>query len=156
MTAFTVERRSRLAAPAERVWAHAISLAGINREMAPWLAMTAPPAYDGLTLDDPRVELGVRLFASSIRLFGVVPVDRMELTIVELDRAGFRFVEESPMRAMRRWRHERSIEPDGADACVLRDRITADPRVPMPGGRRVLAAFFGHRHRRLRALFGAA
>ena len=37
-----VERTSELDADAERVWAHATSMAGVNAELRPWLRMTTP------------------------------------------------------------------------------------------------------------------
>jgi ligand-binding SRPBCC domain-containing protein len=144
----TITRASSLAAAAPEVWRHATSLDGINRELAPWMTMSAPPELRGLSLDDDRVVIGERLFVSWVRLFGVVPLDRMEVTIVELER-GRRFVEQSPMLAMRRWRHERTVEPAGA-GCVLRDTLTFSPGVARPA----LAAFFAHRHRVLARLFG--
>ncbi len=152
----TFTRATRLAAPAERVWRHATTLDGINRELAPWMSMSAPPDLDGLSLDDDRVVLGEPLFASRVRLLRVLPMETMQVTLVELDR-GRRFVEQSPMRTMRTWRHQREVEPDGA-GCRLRDTITFEPRIgaaARPLGR-LLEAFFGHRHRKLVALFGAA
>jgi ligand-binding SRPBCC domain-containing protein len=145
----TITRTTRLPAPAAAVWRSAPTLAGINREMRPWLTMHAPPELDGVSLDDERVVLGEPLFSSPVRLFGLVPVDRMAVTLVELDR-GRRFVEESPMRSMRRWRHERTVEPDGA-GCRVTDTVTFEPLVAAaaPLVRRAVAAFFAHRHRQL-------
>ena len=152
--AATLTRASTLAAAPESVWAHATSLASINREMAPWLEMSAPAELQGVSLDDPRVVPGEELFASTVRFLGFLPVDRMHVTIVELER-GRRFVEESPMLAMRRWRHEREIVPAGA-GCTLRDTLTFEPRIALatPAVRIALGAFFTHRHRVLRRLFG--
>jgi ligand-binding SRPBCC domain-containing protein len=137
------------------VWRHATSLEGINRELAPWLRMTAPAELRGLSLDDERVVPGTQLFVSSVRLLGLLPVERMVVTIVELER-GRRFVEQSPMLAMRQWRHERAVEPAGA-GCTLRDRVTFAPRLGLATGamRAALDAFFAHRHRVLARLFGA-
>ena len=46
-----------------------------------------------------------------------------ELTIAELV-PGRSFDEQSTMMSMRRWRHERSVTPDGSGTAVVRDRIT--------------------------------
>lgn len=145
-------RSSALAAPADVVWRHATSIPGINAEMAPWMSMTVPRELRNLTLDDPSVIVGAELFVSTVRLLRLLPVDRMRVTLVELER-GRRFVEQSPMRSMRMWRHERSVEPEGT-GCRVTDTLTFEPRVPFPAA--VLRMFFAHRHRRLRARFGAA
>ena len=39
---FAFEVRSRLAAPADRVWAHATSMRGVNSELFPLVRMTHP------------------------------------------------------------------------------------------------------------------
>jgi ligand-binding SRPBCC domain-containing protein len=149
----TIVRTSRLAAPAERVWAHATTLSTINDEMRPWLAMTAPREARGLSLATTQVPLGVTLFGSWVLLLGVVPVERMQLRIAELG-PGRRFVEQSGMLAMRLWRHERSVEVDGG-GCVVTDRVTVEPRLSAlsPIAAAVVGRFFDHRHRRLRRRF---
>jgi ligand-binding SRPBCC domain-containing protein len=151
----TIQRTSRLPVSAERAWRHATSMPAINREIAPWLRMTYPAALAGLTLDDPRVMLGEPLFTSWVLAGGLVPVERMALTLTELDR-GHRFVEESRMTGMRSWRHARTIAAvEGG--CELRDEVTfAAPIARLePTFARVLAAFFAHRHRRLAQLLVA-
>jgi ligand-binding SRPBCC domain-containing protein len=52
---------------------------------------------------------------------------------------------------MRRWEHERTLEPIGDTGTRVTDRITLEPRLPGVGTvlARVLLAFFRHRHRRL-------
>lgn len=83
-----------LAAPRSTVWKHATKLTTINREMAPWLRMTVPREVGEASLDDPRLRIGEPLFASWILLLGVVPVERMQVTVIELE-PGRRFVEQS-------------------------------------------------------------
>lgn len=56
MSRFEHEVSSGRAAPAERVWAHATSVEGINAELAPLLKMTAPPELRSLS--DVSVVLG--------------------------------------------------------------------------------------------------
>jgi ligand-binding SRPBCC domain-containing protein len=140
------------AAPAD-VWRHATSLDGINREMGPWLKMTAPPEARGLALDDAGVALGEPLFTSVVLFGGVVPVERMRVTITELE-PGRRFVERSPMLAVRAWRHERTIDAHPA-GCLISDRVSFEPRVGAASAllRSAIGAFFAHRHRQLGRLF---
>jgi ligand-binding SRPBCC domain-containing protein len=148
-----LDRRTPLGASAAEVWAHATSIDGINREMAPWLRMTAPSGLDTLTLDDAAGALGTPLFTSVVLFGGVVPVERMRVTIAELE-PGRRFVERSPMLALRGWRHERVVEPhDGG--CLVIDRVSFEPRVAAtaPLARAAIGAFFAHRHRQLGRLF---
>jgi len=150
----TVEHTSVVRGNARDVWQHATSLDGINHEMGPWLQMTVPPEARGLTLDAALGSLGEPLFASRVLLLGVVPVDRMRITIVELE-PGRRFVEQSPMLTLRFWRHERTIVAEG-EACRVTDELTFAPPIALfaPILRRVIEAFFAHRHRRLAAIFG--
>ncbi len=149
-------RSTALAAAPAEVWRHATSLAGINREMAPWLRMSAPAEARGLALDDAGVELGAPLFTSVVLFGGVVPVDRMRVTITELE-PGRRFVERSPMFAVRGWRHERIVDAHPA-GCLVTDRVSFEPRVGAAATlmRSAIGAFFAHRHRQLERFFSAA
>jgi ligand-binding SRPBCC domain-containing protein len=149
----TVERSSVLAAPAEAVWTRVTTLQGVNDELRPWLRMTAPRAVRDLSLAD--VELGRRVCRSWVLLGGVVPVDYDDLTLVERG-PGLRFLERSPLLSQRSWQHERWVEAvDGG--CRLTDRLTFEPRIAAAArvSRRVVAAIFAHRHRRLVRRFGA-
>ena len=55
------------------------------------------------------------------------------------------------MLSMRRWEHERIVEPAGDEATAVLDRVTFEARLPFltPVLARVVDGFFGHRHRRL-------
>jgi ligand-binding SRPBCC domain-containing protein len=114
--------------------------------------MTAPPGVAGI--DEAQVVLGQPIGRSTLLLFGVVPIDRMDVTLVELE-PGRRFLERSAVRSQRLWQHERTVVPDG-EGCTLTDRIDFEPRLFGP----VVAAFmrrvFRHRHRVLRRTFGSA
>jgi ligand-binding SRPBCC domain-containing protein len=149
MATYRHEARSRLAAPAPRVWAHATSLDGINAELRPYLKMTAPP---GVTALDETIAPGQVVARSVLLLFGLVPVDRMDITLAELE-PGRRFLERSSVWSQRLWQHERIVEPDGA-GCVLTDRLTFEPRAGGPLVAAFLRAVFRNRHRALRRLFG--
>ncbi|TXL57365.1 SRPBCC family protein [Aeromicrobium terrae] len=149
MAAKIFERTSLVPAGVDQVWARVVTPEGINDEMRPWMTMTMPRAARGLTVE--TVPVGQPLGRAWLRLFGVVPFDYDHLTIAQLE-PGRRFHEVSTMLSMRQWEHERTLTAVG-DETEVRDRITFEPRLPVPGLAailaRVLRAFFGHRHRRL-------
>lgn len=140
-------------APADRVWARVTSQDGINHELLPWMKMTMPRGARGLTID--TFPLNTVIGKSWILLFGVIPVDYDELSIVELDPGRY-FHEKSTMATMRHWEHERTIAPLDEGRTRITDRITLEPRfaAAAPLAARILHAFFGHRHRRLTRFFG--
>lgn len=145
-----VEISTALAIGAAVTWDRIASIDGVTDELRPWLRMTAPPGTDQIDLT--AVPLGERWFRSRILLFGVLPVDYDDLTIVELE-PGRRFLERSSMLSMRVWQHERIVEPEPSGGCRVTDRLTFEPRrlVPHALARRIVRALFDHRHRRLAA-----
>lgn len=145
-----VEVSSALATDAAATWERIASIAGVTDELHPWLRMTHPPGIDQIDL--AAVPLGRRWFRSRILLFGVIPVDYDDLTIVELE-PGRRFLERSRMLSLRVWQHERTVEPEHSGGCRVTDRLTFEPRrlVPRPLARLIVRALFRHRHRRLAA-----
>jgi ligand-binding SRPBCC domain-containing protein len=62
------------------------------------------------------------------------------------------------MLSRRRWRHGRTLEPDGGAKTVVRDRLTFELRAPLRVLTPVIAAgigaLFTHRQRRLQRHFG--
>ena len=144
---------SRLDADAAEVWDRITRPDGINDELRPFLRMTMPRGIE--RLDPASVELGKPIGRSWILLFGVLPIDRDDITLVELEE-GSSFLERSPMLSMRLWEHERTIEPDG-DGSLVTDRIRWQPRLGLPAAalRPMFRAFFRHRHRRLQSHFAA-
>jgi hypothetical protein len=126
-------------------------VSGISREMSPFFRMTAPPDFQSLA--DVRVEPGKRLFRSRVFLFVVLPIDYSDITLLELTpQQGF--VEQSPMRSMRLWRHERRIESaDSDDAVILIDRLTFEPRHARAFVGWFMNKVFRHRHAVLRKAF---
>ncbi|NVJ06845.1 hypothetical protein HUW63_16540 [Myxococcus sp. AM001] len=127
-------------------WAWVTSMKGISTELHPYLRMTAPPGVAGL--EELPFEPGQPLFRSKLLLGGVLPVGWSDLTLRELE-PGRRFVEESPMSAMRQWRHERRIVEAHAGVDII-DQLDFEPRF----GGRLTEAFirrlFEHRHSVLR------
>ena len=138
------------ASPAE-VWARVSTVEGINFELMPLARMTCPRRF--AAIDPAVVPLGQRLFRSWILLFGLLPVDYDDLTLLRVE-AGRGFLESSRMLSQRRWVHERTLEavPGG---CRVTDRIGFEPRLPAAARvfGRVFRLFFAHRHRRLGAFF---
>ncbi|MCV7191741.1 SRPBCC family protein [Mycolicibacterium brumae] len=151
---WTFEHSSEIPAPSQAVWDRVVTPEGINDEMRPWMTMSIPRGPDDLTID--TLELGRPIGRAWVKLFGVLPYDFDHLSIVELDPGRY-FREESTMMSMRRWTHQRTVEPVGLDRTRITDRITFSPRLGMaPSGpiiAKVLTAFFRHRHRRLAAHF---
>ena len=154
------EISTRLGAPAEAVWREAVTPAGINHELGPWLRMTMPRGTGpGMTIED--VALGEPIGRSWIMLARVVPVDFDDLRLVERG-PGLRFLERSRLGSARHWQHEREVAPAGESACVVTDRLELELRAPLRaiGGtalaERVVRRLFTHRHRRLAERWGRA
>src|SRR5205085_11736866 len=122
------EVSSVVVAPAERVWARVSTMAGVNAELGPIFRMTHPADID--TLSPDRVVPGARLFRSWVLLFGVLPVDYDDITLLAV-RPGVGFHESSPMLSQRRWDHERILE-DVPGGCRVTDRIAFAPRLALP------------------------
>jgi hypothetical protein len=144
---------SRLDARPDRVWGRIITPAGINDELRPLMRMTIPKGVE--RLDPATVELGRPLGRSWVLLFGLVPFDFDEITLVRLEE-GRGFLERSRMLSQRVWEHERTLEPTGEGGCLITDRVRWEPRLGLPGAplRPLFRAIFRHRHRRLRRRFG--
>jgi hypothetical protein len=122
--------------------------------MRPYLRMTLPPGVE--QLDPDNVEIGVPIGRSWILLFGLLPLDYDDVTLVRLE-PGRGFLERSKMLSQRSWEHERTLEPVPA-GCLVTDRVRWQPRLGLPGRplRPVIGWFFRHRHKRLRRHFGGA
>lgn len=119
----------------------------LRAEMRPLLKMTVPKglhSLDGITPGRP-------LFTSWLWLFGLLPLGTSRLTLTQI-RPGEGFVEESPMTAMRYWRHERRIESDRKQPQQVRlvDELRVDAYFAPRLLRLFLIAFFTNRHRVLR------
>ena len=146
---------SHLDATPQQVWDRIVTPEGINDEMRPYLRMTLPAGVDGL--DPESVTLGEKIGRSWILLFGLLPFDYDDVTLVRLE-PGRGFLERSRMLSQRSWEHERTLEATADGACLITDRVCWQPRLGLPGAplRPVIAWFFGHRHKRLRLHFGGA
>ncbi|ROH93307.1 hypothetical protein ED208_01935 [Stagnimonas aquatica] len=144
---------SRLAAAPETVWASASTMAGVNAELGPWVRMSYPA--ERAALDAQAVPLGELLFQSWLCVFGLIPFDRHALVLEQL-YPGIGFDERSSSWMQKVWVHRRRIEaiPGG---CRVSDELEIAPRLRLqaPLVRWLVAALFRHRHRRLRARYGA-
>jgi hypothetical protein len=121
--------------------------------MWPFFLMTTPKGVQ--SLGDVQIAPGTRMFRSYVFLFGFLPIDYSDMTLLEL-KEGQGFVEQSPMGSMKLWRHERRIDPCPSDsnAVLLVDQLTFQPRM----AKRLVGWFirqvFIHRHRVLRDNLG--
>ena len=144
----TVESPLR-AGPSE-VWAAVSTVAGINREVAPFLRMTDPT-------HGARFDSGPWLVGAPVLWqlgLGFIPVDRHRVELVALpDGRGFR--ESSSSWWHRVWGHERTLLDD-PDGCILRDDVEIEPRLaiadPIIGS--TVHRMFQRRHQHLRRQFG--
>jgi len=141
-----LEFASELSAPPEKVWSWMTSVKGISAELWPVMRMTTPAG--ATTIGDVTVVPGKRLFRSWVLLFGIVPIDRSDLTLVSID-PGRGFVEESPMLSMKLWRHERTISAN-RDRTLLTDTLTFEPRFVPRFTTWFIRKVFEHRHRVLK------
>lgn len=99
-----------------------------------------------------RFRSGKAALPQLVLLFGVLPVDRLDLTLLEFE-AGRRFLEQSPMLSMRCWRHERIVSPC-AGGVRITDNLAFAPRLARPLVALFVRWLFRHRHRVLRRRFG--
>jgi ligand-binding SRPBCC domain-containing protein len=148
----SVERSSLVPAPAADVWARVVTPDGINDEFWPWLTFSIPtgsiPAgAGGITID--TIEVGKPVGRCWLRLFGILPVDYDDLTIVELE-PGRRFLEQSRLFSAPQWQHERVVEPVDDTSTRLTDRLEFTPRRGFGLlGPRLIRLIFWNRHRRV-------
>ena len=149
---FQLNFESRLNATPEKIWQWMTSLEGIVTEMRPLMIMTSPKGVKNIL--DVKIALGKPLFRSYIFLFGFIPADYSNLTLIELDD-GNGFIEQSTMGSMKLWRHERRIiemqqEPS---ISMLRDTLTFQPRFASELIHWFVRRIFEHRHAVLRRWF---
>ena len=147
---YSLKFSTQLRVPATEAWGWITSFDGISKEMSPYLHMSAPRGVT--TLASVTITPGKRLFRSWITLFGLIPFDYSDLTLLSLED-GVGFVEQSPMGTMKLWRHERRITPS-AEGCTITDTLTFEPRFAPALTQRIVRAFFTHRHRNLKKYLG--
>jgi ligand-binding SRPBCC domain-containing protein len=135
------------ASPAE-VWARAITIEGVNAELAPFARMTSP--------GEGEIRAGA-LGRSWVLLGGALPVDYDDLYLESVE-PGRGFRERSRLGSCSAWHHDRTLSalPGGGTRIV--DEVAFTPRMGAAGGLQALAfeAAFRWRHRRLRRIWGVA
>jgi ligand-binding SRPBCC domain-containing protein len=142
---------TKVAATPGAAWAWSTSIVGVSMEMRPLLKVTFPRGMSHIPgQDDSR--LGTSLGNCKFLLLGLIPVDLSRLTFTEVE-TGRRFVEESPLLSMKRWRHERILTPDG-DGTLVTDKLDFTPRFAPTVVAWFTARLFRHRHAMLRRQFG--
>lgn len=155
MARASFEQRSVVHAAADEVWAFATTKDGINAELMPIVRMTLPRG--AADFDIGNVEAPIRIGRSWILLGGLIPIDYDDI-FVESIEPGRAFRERSTMLSQRSWHHDRTVEPAGPDTCFVTDKISFEPRLPIPAAwlLPLFRFFFRHRHRRLRRRYGGS
>ena len=133
----------------EKAWGWITSFAGINTELKPYVTMSAPKGVQ--SIDDVEIQFGKPLFRSWLKLFGIMPIDYSNLTLVEL-KAGEGFLERSSMGSMKIWQHERKILPEGNGVLII-DELMFESRLPSVVALPIVKMLFKNRHKKLDEYF---
>ena len=143
---------SKLSQPKDQIWKWMTSVEGISAELWPLLRMTTPRGVHNLA--DLNFKSGRRLFRSYLLLFGFLPIDYSDLTLVEFNSDGF--IEQSPMGFIKFWRHERFLEvrESNPSQVFLVDKLTFEPLIAQNFAKWFTRKLFEHRHVVLRRRFG--
>ena len=151
MRRYSFEVSSELSARPDEFWARA-TLSGVNKELSPWVRMTAPPEWRSIPL--LQWTLRKRLFNSWLLLFGIIPVD-LHYFYMHNVTPNVGFEERSSSAMNKHWDHTRRIEPTPR-GCVLTDRVEYESRLPFIGVLflPIYKAIFVSRHRYLRRVYG--
>jgi len=147
-----VTESSKLVAPPAEIWPRIASAEGINNELMPIASLTFPAGWGGLDADS--LTRGEELFGSTLKLFGILPIDRHDFSFMRVTRERG-FLEYSSSRMNRDWIHERTLAPleggtEIVDRVFYRSRLPGFDRLSLP----LLRFVFRHRHRKLRGFFG--
>jgi len=120
-------------------------------EFWPVLRMTFPADLESIS---DGWQPGKRLFRSWILLFGFLPVEYDDLTLVELEE-GHRLLERSKMFTQKYWQHERELSETGAGVRIV-DRVVFESRFSSLEAilLMIFRQVFRYRHFRLRQLYG--
>jgi ligand-binding SRPBCC domain-containing protein len=146
--AISLRFESTLKSSPAQVWRWITDVRCLRKEMRPWLWMSIP--WGIRNLEDVELKPGQPLFTSWLWLFGLVPIGKSKLTLLEIT-PGVGFVEQSPMTGTRLWRHERRLEAFGTGGTRVVDQLTVEPLFAGWAVRGFLHIFFASRHRALRA-----
>lgn len=142
---YELEFRSDLNVGPIKVWRWITSFEGINAELSPYVSMSAPEGVRNI--NDVDIILGKPLFRSWLKLFGFIPIDYLDVTLVAFDE-GSCLIEQSRMASMKLWRHERRIIPN-VSGTTLVDKLTFEPKLPGFIVKTVVKILFDNRHKKL-------
>lgn len=143
--------KTHVLANREEVWSWITSVEGISKEMSPFLKMTTPKEIKDIS--SVEISSDKPLFVSVLLLFKILPFDYSKLTILEIDE-GSGFIEQSPMKSMKLWRHERRIL-SREKGCEILDSLEFKPRIFGSLSHLFVKQLFNHRHRMLVKNLGA-
>lgn len=149
MSTVRVTFESKVPATPKELWNWSTSVQGIGTEMGPILTLHSPGG--GIPVPQDQASLGKVLGNCTFRLFGILPVDLSRLTFTEVD-PGHSYVEQSQLMSMKRWRHERIIEP-GTDGTHVIDKLEFTPRFASGFAKWFISRLWSHRHAVLRRQF---
>jgi hypothetical protein len=143
---------SNLSADAGTLNRELFNMEGVNRELSPWIRMSAPPEWR----DKPITEWPCRvsLFTSVIYLFGWIPIDRHHFRLDRVSDTGFS--ERSRSVLNREWNHRRAVSACGT-GCTVRDSVDYRSHLG-PLGYLFLPIYrlvFMARHRKLKSSYGS-
>lgn len=144
---YSFERSSVIpGATQEAVWARIGSWDGVNHELGPELKMTFPARF--ARLDDIPAD-NTSHFASTILLFGILPIDRHHFSLVARSAPHF-FDERSSNLNMSVWTHKRTLVAHNGGVTVT-DVCTFVPRLFFMGPllKAIFSGVFNRRHKRL-------
>ena len=130
----------------ESVWSKVGNWGGVNEELGPLVSIVAPPQYADLS-DIPAD--GKSYFTATVKLFGLIPIDRHEFAFVDLDAPRL-FSERSSNMSVRMWSHKRFlIEKDNGVEII--DKCEFEPRISSMGRflRAIYIYVFRNRHKHL-------
>jgi ligand-binding SRPBCC domain-containing protein len=149
MSTIRVAFESKIPATPDEVWNWSTSVKGVGTEMGPILKLHFREG--GIPVPHDRDSLGKVLGKGTFLLFGIIPIDQSRLTFVEVE-PGQRYVEQSQLLSMKRWRHERIIAP-GADGTRVIDKLEFTPRFADGVAKWFISWLWKHRHQVLRRQF---
>jgi ligand-binding SRPBCC domain-containing protein len=149
MSTLRVAFESKIPTTPDELWNWSTSVEGIRTEMGPILKLYFRKG--AIPVPQDQDSLGKVLGKCTFLLFGILPIDQSRLTFVEVE-PGQRYVEQSQLLSMKRWRHERIIAP-GADGTRVIDKLEFTPRFAGGLAKWFISRLWEHRHAVLKRQF---
>jgi len=145
------EIESNLSEVPEKLYVELLSINGVNRELAPYINMSAPKQWRTKPISEWPV--GERLFNSRVTLFGLIPIDSHSFKFSDVSESGFSETSKTFMH--KEWNHTRSIVKSGAGSKV-KDLVDYKSKLRFMGYflKPFFRVIFKHRHHKLKAIYG--